>query len=268
MGRSLWEEARTLSDQGLRTAPDAPAALSEWAHHAIHAGDGRAALIRLLKAFRKSPKSPTLAYMTSYASRYAGRLDIAIAALDRMEALDPRSRAYQPNQTARLYAGDLNGYAASLAWDSGAYWQAYAEVQRGRLALMQGDWRAARGHFMCGVAAQRSHQVGRRLAEGFLAAVEGRTSEAVRVFQELDRHRVERGLFDGELALLLAEGSVLAGDSAAGQAFLERAYIDGYACSEWLMRDTFLFPLQGTPRWNALLQRVREREARVLDLAL
>lgn len=267
-GRRLWGEARALSDRGLQRTSESPAAMKEWAHHAVHAGEGRSALNRLLKALKENPHSPTLAYMTSYAARYAGRLDIAIAALDRMEALDPRGRAHRPNQTARLYSGDLKGYAESLVANPGAYWQAYTEVQRGRLALMNGDREKAQGHFLGGTSAPGSHQAGHRLAEGFLAAMEGRNEEAIRVFQELDRHRGERGLFDGELALFLAEGAVLAGDHQAGQAYLERAYTEGFSCSEWLRRDPLLLPLQGTLRWKALIFRVQEREGRVQGLAL
>lgn len=267
-GRRLWEEARTLSDRGLQRTPESPAAIREWAHHAVHAGEGRTALDRLLKALKENPQSPTLAYMTSYAARYVGRLDIATAALGRMEAQDPRGCAQRPTQTARLYSGDLKGYAESLVANPGAYWQAYTEVQRGRLALMNGDRKKAQGHFRGGTWAPGSHQAGHRLAAGFLAAVEGRNAEAVRVFQELDRHRGERGLFDGELTLFLAEGAVLAGALQAGQAYLERAYIDGFTCSEWLLRDPLLLPLHGTPRWKALILRVREREDRVRGLAL
>ncbi len=267
-GRQLWEEARILSDRGLQRTPDSPAAIKEWAHHAIHAGEGRTALSRLLKALRQNPRSPSLAYITSYAARYTGRLDIAVAALDRMEASDPRVRAHGPNQTARLYAGDLKGYAEGLSADPGVYWQAYFEVQRGRLDLMSGDRLSARAHFLRGTAALGSHQSGRRLAEGFLAALEGRNSEAIRLFQELDRHRKDRGLFDGELALFLAEGAVLAGDLEVGQSLLERAYTDGFSCSEWLQRDPLLLPLMGSSRWNALLLRVKEREDRVRNLAL
>jgi len=267
-GQRLWEEARAMSDRGLRRNPESPAAIKEWAHYAIHAGEGRTVLNRLIKALKENPHSPTLAYMTSYAARYAGRLDIAIAALDRMEALDPRGHAQRPNQTARLYFGDRTGYGESLAANPGVYWQAYAEVQRGRLALMNGDRETARAHFLGGRSALGSHQAGHQLAKGFLAAVEGRNTEAIRVFRELDRHRTDRGLFDGELALFLAEGAVLAGDPRAGQAYLERAYIDGFNCSEWLLRDPLLIPLQGTPRWKALLLRAKEREERVQSLAL
>lgn len=266
-GRRLWEEARDWSARAVARAPESPAALAEWAHHAIHAGEGRTVLPRLLEVQRRNPRSPDLAYLVSYAARYAGRLDLATAALDRQAALDPRAAALPPSQTARLYAGDLEGFERGLDGASGGTWRAYGGLQRGRLALFRGDRNGARGHFQRAREDADSHRTGRDLAGAYLAALGERPSEAPALIQGLERQRRERGLCDGELVLMMSEAAALAGDACLAQQLAEQAYTEGFACSRWFLANPLLEPLHGTPRWEGLLQRVREREALVKDLA-
>lgn len=266
-GRRVWEEARVWSARAVAAAPESPTALAEWAHHAIHAGEGRTVLTRLLEVQRRNPRSPDLAYLVSYAARYAGRLDLATAALDRRAALDPRAGALPPSQTARLYAGDLEGFERGLGGASNGTWRAYGDLQRGRLALFRGDRSGARIHFQRARKDAGSHRAGRDLAGAYLAALAERPSKAPALIQDLERLRRERGLFDGELALMMSEAAALADDVCLAQQLAEQAYTEGFACSRWFLDNPLLKPLHGTPRWEGLLQRVREREALAKDLA-
>ncbi len=266
-GRRLWEEARDWSARAVAKAPESPAALAEWAHHAIHAGEGRTVLPRLLEIQRRNPRSPDLAYLVSYAARYAGRLDLATAALDRQAALDPRAAALPPSQTARLYAGDLEGFERGLGGSSGGTWRAYGGLQRGRLALFRGDRNGARGHFQRAWEDADSHRTGRDLAGAYLAALGERPSEAPALIQGLERQRRERGLCDGELVLMMSEAAALAGDASLAQDLADQAYTEGFSCSRWFRKNPLLESLRGSQRWEGLLQRVREREALVKDLA-
>jgi len=55
------------------------------------------------------------------------------------------------------------------------------------------------------------------------------------------------------------------GDRASAMEMANRAFARGFGCTAWYERSPMLESLRGLPKWNALMQHAKERQALMED---
>jgi hypothetical protein len=91
--------------------------------------------------------------------------------------------------------------------------------------------------------------------------LEARGDEALARLRTLDQTRVGLSIPDGEITFKLAEAYAVLGETDAALDLAQRAYNQGFGCAAWYERSPLLAPVRSLPRYQALLQHLRERQA-------
>jgi hypothetical protein len=156
---------------------------------------------------------------------------------------------------ARFEAG-LQEQAGHLRSTSGVL-----DFYRGYLALVQGDRVRARASFQAAEARAHGYPNIRKLSGIFRLVLEGKHDQAWQKLREYDQERLGMREPDGEFSLRLAEAYALMGDRASAMDMAHRAFARGFGCTAWYERSPMLEPLRGLPRWKALIQHLKERQA-------
>ncbi|HJW08782.1 MAG TPA: hypothetical protein VJ483_04060 [Holophagaceae bacterium] len=249
--------------KGLDLAPNHPRGLMQYCRTKSDAGRQKEALELLKPAFKRHPSSIDLLWALDYAARTSGLLDLAVASRRRMNEVHDLTGRAQPLAYAYLYAGRLDLFEQSL-WESRSSMEnALIFLERGYLFLIKGDRAAAHAAFQRAeheAAAQKHVSL---LAKCFRLQLEDRSAEARASLAELDRQRTGMRVPDGEFTFSMAEAAAFQGEEGLAMDLAHRAFSQGFACAAWYEHSPLLRSLQALPRWKALLQHVRERQARL-----
>jgi hypothetical protein len=100
-----------------------------------------------------------------------------------------------------------------------------------------------------------------RLSEIYDLILSGQKDVAWNKLREYDQERGSMRDPDGEFTLRLAEAYALMGDRASGMEMANRAFACGFGCTTWYEQSPLLEPLRGLPKWKALIQHLKERQA-------
>ena len=230
-------------------------------------GDQRQALDILVEARRLQPRNPTLLTGVAYAARGAGLLPLARKAMDRRDHLAFAEVQPQALDITCLYTGEIERFAQSLRDLPGHLRQTSGVVPfyRGYLALVQGDKGRAREAFRQAAESSHGYPAILRLSRIFQLILEDRRDEAWTALREYDQERIGMREPDGEFTLRLAEAYALLGDRASAMDMANRAFSRGFGCTAWYERSPMLEPLRALPKWQALIQHLRERQALMED---
>jgi tetratricopeptide (TPR) repeat protein len=255
-------QVEALFQKALALVPGHPRAAFLLSLVESDAGDQRRALTLLIGARKRQPWNPTLLTGLAYAARGAGLLTLSRRALDLRDSLAFSSYLPQAVDITRLYTGQIARFTADLQDRPGHLRNTTGIVAfyRGYLALVQGDRAAALPAFQEALEAPRGYPSIVRLAEVYVLILEGRTQEAWEKLHALDQARVGMREPDGEFTLRLAEAYALLGDRASAMDMAVRSFGRGFGCTEWYERSPMLQPLRALPRWQALIQHLRERQ--------
>ena len=253
--------------RGLALAPGHPRGTFLLSLLRADNGNQREALDLLLQARRRQPHNPTLLTGIAYAARGAGLLPMARGAMVLRDKLAFTTLQPQAVDLTYLYTGELSRFEASLQERSGHLRSTSGVLPfyRGYLALVRGDHALAHKEFGTAAALSDGYPNILRLSEIYDLILEGHKEAAWKKLREYDQERIGMREPDGEFTIRLAEAYALMGDRASAMDMASRAFARGFGCTEWYERSPMLEPLRALPKWKALIQHLRERQALMED---
>jgi tetratricopeptide (TPR) repeat protein len=261
--RQEQAETEACLQRGLALAPFHPRGTFLLSLVKSDSGNQREALDLLLKARKKQPHNPTLLTGIAYAARGAGLLPLARRAMDLRDDLAVAQLQSQAVDITCLYTGEIGRFEASLQGQPGHLRSASGVLlfYRGYLALVRGDWGMAHREFQAAAGLANGYPNIMRLSEIYDLILDGRKERAWRKLREFDQERTGMREPDGEFTIRLAEAYALMGDRASAMDMAGRAFARGFGCTAWYERSPMLEPLRGLPKWKALVQHLKERQA-------
>jgi hypothetical protein len=261
--RQEQADAEAALQRALALAPDHPRGAFLLSLLKSDIGNQREALDLLLRARRKQPHNPTLLTGIAYAARGAGLLPLARRAMDLRDNLAFSQVQSQAVDITCLYTGEISRFEASLQEQQGHLRSTSGVLPfyRGYLALVRGDQALAHKEFRAAADLADGYPNILRLSEVYDLILQGRKDEAWKQLREYDQERTGMREPDGEFTIRLAEAYALLGDRASAMEMATRAFARGFGCTTWYERSPMLEPLRGLPKWQALIQHLRERQA-------
>ncbi|MDA8020413.1 MAG: winged helix-turn-helix domain-containing protein [Thermoanaerobaculia bacterium] len=219
---------------------------------------------KLRLSVRDLPESvPEVIAYEIYALTYAGFLEEAATRIARLLEIEPlyySSGEAGESPNALLYLGDIERYLAIMPSFDNSYHRFY----HGFAAFRLGDLEAARLALEPAFRANPGSVFG-RLAQGLLAAIEGDQQGAQMIIEQLSRQRRELDSVDAETTYKQAQIFALAHDHDRALDNLERTVADGFFAYRAIRFDPAFGPLRGDPRFEATLDRARERHVAFAD---
>ncbi|HJV90281.1 MAG TPA: tetratricopeptide repeat protein [Holophagaceae bacterium] len=260
------DRAREAYEETLRRAPGHPRASYLLARLLADTGRMREALAVTRQLSRVHPHTGPNFQALAYVGRNAGLLGLAEAgALGAQDVLLDRRHPARL-QMALLYLGRWDEFEASLWRRPGEPYDAVIRFHLGYLELLRGRRDPALEHFRELGRLGGAYPRYRKLGEVFRLALEGQAGPALKQLKDLDRDLDGLRGADGEFTFNLAEAYALLGDREAALELASRALSQGFACTRWYEQSPLMVPMRSLPRWEALLQTLRERQARLESL--
>lgn len=261
--RQEQADTEACLQRGLALAPNHPRASFLLSLLKADSGNQPEALDLLFQARRHQPHNPTLLTGIAYAARGAGLLPLARRAMDLRDQLAFTALQPQAVDITCLYTGEIPRFEASLQERPGHLRSTSGVLPfyRGYLALVRGDRSLAHREFQAAADLAHGYPNILRLAEIFDLILEDRKGDAWKKLREYDQERLGMREPDGEFTLRLAEAYALAGDRASAMEMANRAFARGFGCTAWYERSPMLESLRSLPKWKALLQHLKERQA-------
>jgi len=261
--RQVQADTESHLQRALLLTPGHPRATFLLSLLRTDSGNQREALDLLLQARRRQPHNPTLLTGIAYAARGAGLLPLARRAMDLRDNLAFTWLQPQAVDITCLYTGEIPRFEASLQEQPGHLRSTSGVLPfyRGYLALVRGDHDRARREFRAAAELTHGYPNILRLSEIFELILDGKKDAAWQKLREYDQERIGMREPDGEFTIRLAEAYALMGDRASAMEMATRAFARGFGCTEWYERSPMLEPLRGLPKWKALIQHLRERQA-------
>jgi len=265
--RQEQADTEALIQRGLLLAPDHPRGVFLQSLLKADSGNQTEALDLLLQVRHRQPNNPTLLTGIAYSARGAGLLPLARRAMDLRDKLAFAKLQPQAVDITYLYTGEIQRFEASLQEQPGHLRSTSGVLPfyRGYLALVRGDRPLAQREFKAAAALANGYPNILRLSQIYDLILEGRKEEAWKKLREYDQERIGMREPDGEFTLRLAEAYALIGDRASAMDMAGRAFARGFGCTTWYERSPMLEPLRGLPKWQALVQHLRERQKLMED---
>ncbi|HJU84780.1 MAG TPA: hypothetical protein VJ600_11255 [Holophagaceae bacterium] len=247
--------------RSLSLLPGYPRACTYYARFLTDIGDQREALELAFEGVRIHPASPDLLGALAYAARTTGLLEGARRALDRQRRLQGSDEPMRNlTENTWLYLGEWKRFGELLGQGSEELRDPLTDFYRGYLKLLQGRGPEAMPFFRRAENGGGTSSQFEALAGVYLLALEGRDGEARARLRDLESLRTQVRVPDGEYTFKLAEAHAYLGEIPEALDGAVRAASQGFGCTSWYEGSPLLKPIRGLPRWQALIQHLRERQ--------
>lgn len=256
-------QAQQGFEEALRRWPHLPRAGFGLTRLYCDTGHVKKALAVAEALHRAYPRRAHTCSAILYAGRFAGLLRVVDRASLELDALTLDPSRPQRMQVGQLYLGQWSAFERSLWTRPGDPYNAMVEYHLGYLRLLQGRREDARNIFLELERKAEGHPKYVQLGRVYRLALEGKAEQARRELQPLDDQSTGLAVPDGEFTFRLAEAWAFAGDPRAAVEAAGRALGQGFACARWYEKSPLLQDLQALPRWTALMQSLRQRQARL-----
>lgn len=257
------DRARQAYEEALRLAPNHPRASYLLARLLADTGRMKEALVLTRQLSRAHPHTHPNYQALAYVGRNAGQIGLLEAGVLGSREILLDAKYPSRLQIGLLYLGRWDEFEASLWRRPGEPYDAVILFHLGYLELLRGRREQALGHFRRLRAEAQAYPRYQKLGEVFRLTLEGDTRQALKRLGELDQEMDGLRGADGEFTFNLAEAYALLGDREGAFDLAGRALAQGFACTRWYEESPLMAPMKGSPRWEALLQTLRERQARL-----
>jgi hypothetical protein len=256
------EKCQEHFEQTLAVLPAYPRGTHKFAIYLTDLGNQRQAFLHLEAALKAYPKVAHLRSALAYVARSSGLLDVGNHALEVRDRLQGLSKAgVGLGENLYLYRGDLDLFGQTLGEHSPNRTEPVLDFYRAYFHLLKGDRARAQKEFQLAASDRSSRVLFKTLAEVYALGLAGRTEEAIKVLTPLRDQRLRLRVPDGEFTFKIAEAYCFLGRNDDALLVAERAFSQGFGCTPWYEGAPLLAPIRNTPRWRALLQHLKDRQA-------
>lgn len=254
-----YDRAEAAFSQAIQLDPNVVEARVLMAFIYLSRGEKKKARAELSRLQEQFPNDGALHFAKASLHRLDGEYDRALKSWDRLERLDPAARVVASYNRARIHAYRGDNERALAELDKGAQIEPnhpLIRIFRARILYYYGEVNRAI-EMMQEILEQNPHLEGMRPILALMLASKGNEEEAR---AQITERALQMARADHDMAYWTASAYSMLGDKDLAFEWLERAIKLGNENTGWFERDSNLDSLRDDPRFDALMQRIKDNK--------
>ena len=250
-GKSTSAQAEEAYRKALSLNGNLLGARSGFAQLYTEDGETGRAIELLRDVLKTNPSHAASHFSLSYAYRYSGMLRESAEEGETALNLDANNPSYRSLATTYLYLGEYDRALAVHKLDPDSPWTLARE---GQIFLRRGQKKLALERFDRTIEREPESSTG-RWAFAMKAHLAGKREEGIAAL----RRSEDKGMVDGEQRYHFANIHCLLGDAPGCITGLSEAVSRGFFNYPFMLRDSFLDPVRGDPKFQRVLAGAKDR---------